>query len=152
MEHSVNIKVILDMAIAREEEAYTFYTGISERQSNPAVKQTFDELAQDELGHKKFLQACMTDPALLSKVPLPTDYKVAEATDEPDLSFDMKPADALALAMQKELSAAQFYQGLAAAANDPVLSAMFSNLARMELGHKTRIENLFVDIGYPEAF
>jgi len=29
---------------------------------------------------------------------------------------------------------------------------MFENLARMELGHKTRLEHMFVDIGYPEAF
>jgi hypothetical protein len=29
---------------------------------------------------------------------------------------------------------------------------VFNNLANMELGHKHRLETVFVDIGYPEAF
>ena len=29
---------------------------------------------------------------------------------------------------------------------------IFENLVNMELGHKARLENVFVEIGYPEAF
>jgi len=46
----------------------------------------------------------------------------------------------------------EFYRGLAQSATDATLSAMFENLARMELGHKTRLETMFVDVGYPEVF
>jgi len=152
MESTIDIKSILDAAIVREEEAYRFYGRVSERVSNPAVKEIFHQLAQDELGHKTFLQACLKDTRLAAKLPVPTDYRVTEATDEPVLSVDMKPADALAVAMKKELRAAVFYQDLAKAATDATFRAMFENLARMELGHKTRLENMFVDIGYPEVF
>lgn len=152
MESTPDIKAILDAAVLREEEAHAFYRDVAARVSNPTVQQTFVELAQDELGHKVFLQACLQEPGLLLRLPVPRDYKVAEATAEPALSTDMKPADALALAMKKEQRAAQFYQALAEASPDAVTQSMFANLARMELGHKTRLENLFVDIGYPEVF
>jgi len=152
MPTSINIKAILDAAVQREDEAHAFYLRISKGQSNATVKQTFAELAADELSHKEFLQACLRDPALLSKMPTPKDYKVAEATEEPAFSIAMKPAEALALAMKKEEGAARFYRNLAESTSDPVLATMFTNLARMELGHKTRIETLFVNIGYPEVF
>lgn len=152
MGSTLDIKAIFDAAIAREEEAHAFYREVADRVSDRTVKQTFLELAQDELGHRTFLESCLKDPGLLVKLPVPRDYKVAEATAEPALSTDMKPADALALAMKKEQRAAQFYQALAEASSDAVTQSMFANLARMELGHKTRLENLFVDIGYPEVF
>ncbi len=152
MAHTLDITGILKAAILREEEAFQFYTLVSERVEGRAVKEIFDQLAQDELGHKTFLQACLRDPQIAARLPVPTDYKVAEATSEPTLSLDMKPADALAVAMKKEQRAAEFYQELASAASDATFRSMFENLARMELGHKTRIENMFVDIGYPEAF
>jgi rubrerythrin len=152
MAKTVDIKSILDAAIVREEEAFAFYSRASERMTNRTVKEIFDQLGKDELCHKTFLQACLKDTQLAAKLPTPADYKVAEATAEPTLSIDMKPADALALAMKKEQHAVDFYQGLAKVASDATFRAMFENLARMELGHKTRLENMFVDIGYPEAF
>jgi rubrerythrin len=64
----------------------------------------------------------------------------------------MRPAEALALAMKREQEAAEFYLGLARAAADPALRAAFEDIARMELGHKARLEGMYVDVGYPEAF
>jgi len=152
MATTLDIRQILDAAIRREEEAHKFYFNVSKRMQNSTVRETFAKLAQEELGHKSFLERCRADIQLLTQLPLPTDYRVAEATDEPELSIDMKPADALALAMKKEQHAADLYRELAAAAKDASLKATFENLARMELGHKTQLETLFVDIGYPEVF
>lgn len=148
----MDINAVIDGAIANEVEAHEFYTKVSERSTNASVKRTFAELAADELSHKKFLEGCRVDPTQLQKIQTGPDYKVAEATELPELSIDMKPADALALAMKKEQEAARFYEGLAANAKDAVTRSMFENLARMEIGHKTRIEDLFVNIGYPEVF
>ena len=41
------------------------------------------------------------------------DYKVAETVDMPRLSLDMKPAEAIALAMKKEEEAMRMYLSLA---------------------------------------
>jgi rubrerythrin len=64
----------------------------------------------------------------------------------------MKPADAITLAMRRELEAMQFYQGLAEAAAAPQVKEICLALANMEAGHKRRLEDLFVEIGYPEAW
>jgi rubrerythrin len=64
----------------------------------------------------------------------------------------MKPADAIALAMKKELQAAEFYQELAANMSDENLKASAISLANMELAHKTKLEKAYVDIAYIEAF
>ena len=152
MAKPMDLSAILDLAIQREEEAYRFYGDVAKRMKNAAVKEAFTQLAKDELGHKAFLQGCLKDPKILGKLPVPADYKIAEATSDPELSVDMKPAAAMALAMKKEQSAAEFYQGLARAATDAALKATFEGLAKMELGHKVRIEEMFVNVGYPEVF
>jgi rubrerythrin len=149
---SNDVTAVLEAAVRGEEEAHDFYKDVAERATHPVVRQTFSELAVDELGHKAFLEGCLKDPRLLEVLHVGPDYKVAEATPLPDLSLSMGPADALALAMKKEEHAARGYEALAAATSDPDIRTIFENLARMEVGHKVRLETLFVNIGYPEAF
>lgn len=152
MKESMSINSILNVAVKREEEAHKFYQDVAERMSNKAVKEAFQQFAKDELGHKEFLKNCLKDPSLLQKLPVPKDYKVAEATEEVALSVDMKPAEAMALAMKKEQGAADFYRKIAKTADDSKYKETFLGLANMELGHKAKMEALFVDIGYPEVF
>lgn len=152
MADGVDVTAALEAAIRSEQEAHDFYKDVAGRAANPTVRQTFSELAGDELGHKVFLEACLKDPKLLEGLRVGPDYKVAEATSLPDLSVSMKPADALALAMKKEEQAARGYEALAEASSDREVKAVFENLARMEAGHKVRLEALFVNIGYPEVF
>ena len=54
--------------------------------------------------------------------------------------------------MKKEQQAVEYYRALAEAADDRELKQAFTNLANMELSHKQRLENAFVQIGYPEVF
>jgi len=149
---NIEIVAILEAAIRDEEQAYEFYTEVAERATNPVVRQTFSELAGDELGHKVFLTGCLNDECMMRDFPVGPDYKVAEATPLPDLSIDMTPADAIALAMKKEEQAARGYEALANTAPDADRKKVFDNLAKMEIGHKTRLESLFMDVGYPEVF
>jgi len=149
----MDIEQIFATAIEREIEAYEFYRKVSERTDNDTVKTIFHQLARDEQGHRDLLEEFKHNPTRMMKIQAPAaDYKVAEATEMPKLSIEMKPADAIALAMKKEQQAVQFYRGLAANASDAGTQAIFENLANMELGHKHRLENVFVEIGYPEVF
>ena len=129
MSDSYDITAILKAAIRNEEDAYDFYTEVAERATNPVVRQTFAELAGDELGHKVFLTSCLKDTCMLEDFPVGPDYKVAEATPLPDLSVDMTPADALALAMKKEEQAARGYEALAKEAPDADRKKVFEKLA-----------------------
>jgi rubrerythrin len=149
----MDIEKILEDAIEREVEAYEFYQQVYERVDDSTVKEVFEQLAKEEQGHRELLEQFLHDPTMLLHIHPPSaDYQVAEATELPKLSIDMKPADAIALAMKKEQQAVQFYRSLAEKATDARAKSVFENLTNMELGHKYRLEDVFVQIGYPEAF
>ncbi|HPD51657.1 MAG TPA: ferritin family protein, partial [Methanoculleus sp.] len=69
-----------------------------------------------------------------------------------ELSVDMKPLDGLLLAIKKELQAAQMYSRLARASADAEQKMVFEQLANMEKGHKARLEDIYTNMAYPEAW
>lgn len=146
-------QAILDSAIAGEIEAYEFYLQAAEKMDNTALKAMFDELAKEELMHRKILEGFRGKGDMeihFTRVP---DFHVCETVDAPArLSTDMKPADAIALAMKKEEEAMRHYTQLAEACTDLAQRKVFLELAAMERGHKAKVENAFVDIGYPEVW
>lgn len=151
--NSMEIEVIFSMATKREMEANAFYARVAKISNDPEIRRVFTQLAAEEMGHYELLERYRTDPTLPMKLDAPAnDYKVAEATDLPAFNDKMKPKDAIALAMKKEQQAVEFYRGMAEKTKDAPLKDMFNNLANMELGHKQKLENVFVEIGYPEAF
>lgn len=148
----VEISKLFDTAISREVEAYTFYKGVAERVENPSVKEIFEQLAREEKGHEETLWRFKGDPTATVTFKPPADFKITETVETPALTLDMKPADAIALAMKKEKQAMDFYQSLADWTEDGALKKIYQNLANMEQGHKAKLEKLFVDIGYPEVW
>ncbi len=147
-----NIEDLLTMAIRRERDAAEFYRSMEQRAANPGTKAVFAQLAQDELGHERFLETCIAHPATLSSLEVGPDFHVAATADLPPITPGIPPVDAIALAMKKEQQAMEFYQSLAARAADAKLRKTFEGLAKMELGHKNRLETMFVNTAYPEAF
>ncbi len=144
---------ILDWAIEGEVEARTFYLEVAKYMKNPVVKELFEQLANEELGHKNTLERIKNDQDVISRFTRPeVDFKLAEITEEPELSIDLKPADAIALAMKKEQTAYEFYTQMAAKTENAQIHKTFSQLAAMELEHKHKMEKAFVDIGYPEVW
>jgi rubrerythrin len=150
---TLELNRIFSIATQRELEANAFYTKVAKSSTNSEVKEVFDQLAKEELGHFELLEKLKSDPTMPMKISAPKqDFKVAEATQLPSLDEVSEPKDAIALAMKKEQQAVEFYRDLADTTQDTELKDMFQNLANMELGHKNRLETVFVDIGYPEAF
>jgi rubrerythrin len=150
-------KIVLErlfsIAIRREVEAHEFYLKMASRIDDTNAKDVFNKLAGEELGHKELLEKYMADPTLHMKFDAPpVDFKIAEATELPKFSMHMKPADAIALAMKKEQQAVEFYRQMAQGTRDADIKSVFEGLAQMELGHKARLESIFIEIGYPESF
>lgn len=143
---------VFDLAIGREQSANRFYADLSHRVKNAAVKEAFAALAKEELAHEAILKTVKADPCLQSKFKASKDYHVSETEAQPVVSENMPLRDAVSLAMKKEQQAADLYRGLANAATDADVRSLFHNLLSMELGHKNKLEALFVDIGYPEVF
>ncbi|HOI58658.1 ferritin family protein [Methanoculleus sp.] len=143
---------IITNAIDSEVESYTFYKSVSERVGDASLKTLFLDLAEEEKGHREYLQGILLRGADEMRFVAARDYKVTDAIDEPALSVDMKPLDGLLLAVKKELQAAQMYTQLAAASADAGQKMVFEQLANMEKGHKARLEDLYTNMAYPEAW
>lgn len=152
MKSEQTLDAIFAMAIDREEAANLFYTELARRVRNRSVKETFETLAKEELSHRALLQTLQADPQLGAKIKSVSDFQVAESEAAPDVRPDMPLRDAVALAMKKEQQAVALYRGLSLSATDAATRALFENLTNMELGHKSKLEAVFVDIGYAEVF
>ncbi len=64
----------------------------------------------------------------------------------------MKPLDGLKLAIKKEEDAMEMYKGLSAVSKDADMKKMFDSLAKMETSHKVRLEDIYTNQAFPEAW
>ncbi|MGI6469186.1 MAG: ferritin family protein [Syntrophomonadaceae bacterium] len=144
---------IINMAIDYEIEAYEFYHALSQKNLEPGMKQIFDELAQEEKNHRDILTEFLRNPDKPLKFKAPAgDFKVAESVELPPLTLDMKPVDAIALAMKKEEEAMNRYLVLAQESDSAAQKGIFEELAKMEQGHKTRLEDIYTNMAFPEVW
>ncbi|MRR33953.1 ferritin [bacterium] len=144
-------KKVITMAVENEIEAYDFYKAAGEKVKDANLKTIFNDLAEEEKKHKEFLQGLLNQ-AKPMKFDEGKDYKISESVDKPKLSISMSPADAIGLAMKNEEEAMQMYSELAKVSADKEQQEMFDSLARMEQGHKVRLEGLYTDMAYPEVW
>ena len=143
---------IIESAITNEVEAYSFYQRISETVQDTNLKGLFKELADEETGHRKLLQGFLTREPTALHFDAKKNYKLGEMLETPPLTADLKPVDGLAIAIKKELSAMQMYTQFANLTTDDEEKKMFLELAKMEAGHKARLEDLYTNMAFPEAW
>ncbi len=148
----IEFERIMEQAIAAEVESYEFYRDVASKATNPAVKQLFSEFAREEQGHKEQLKEIKAKGIQDFDFEGAADYKVSETVDLPLLSADMKPADAIALAMKKEEAAVKMYSHLASSVSDPALQKIYTELAQMETEHKARMEDLYTNMAFGEVW
>jgi rubrerythrin len=145
-------KKIIYTAINREVESYTFYKTVSEKVKDANLKKLFNELAGEETKHREFLQGLLSKGPSALKFSEGKDYKVGDNIPTPALDASMKPIDGLVVAIKKELEAMQMYTALANNSEDAEQKKMFLELANMERGHKARLEDIYVNMAFPEAW
>jgi rubrerythrin len=143
---------IISLAIDREVEAYTFYRTISDKVKDANLKKIFNELAGEETKHREFLQGLLSKGATAMHFDTQKDYKVVDALPTPKLSMNLKPVEGLVIAIKKELEAMQMYSQLAVASTDAEQKKMFTELATMERGHKSRLEDIYTNMAFPESW
>ena len=76
-------KKIIETAINKEIEAYTFYHGIADKAKDPMLKDLFTELAGEEKKHREFLQGMLTKDIAKMKFDASHDYKVGDNLPTP---------------------------------------------------------------------
>jgi Uncharacterized conserved protein len=143
---------ILSLAINREIESYTFYRGVADKVKDPDLKKLFAELAGEETKHRETLTGFLAKPPKSLKFDSSKDYKIADTVKTPDLSPNLKPIDGLVIAIRKELEAMQMYTQLASSSTDADQKKIFLELAAMERGHKARLEDIYTNMAFPEAW
>lgn len=145
-------KQILLKAIDREVDSYALYTALSEKVKDSALKSTFRELAQEETYHRKTLQEYLSGTKKELRFDEVKDYKLSNLIESPSPSSDMKPLDGLKLAIKKEEEAMEMYEKLADASADQDQKKIFVELAKMERGHKARLEDIYTNSAFVEAW
>lgn len=144
--------LIIEFAIENEVEAYEFYKDASEIIKDPVLKETFTDLAKEELEHKKFLKEFLSGERKEFLLDEFQDYKIADTLDKPKLSVNMKFSDAISLAIKNEQEAMMMYKVLADANLDNEVKSLFLKLMEMEQMHKAKLEEIYVNVAFGEVW
>jgi rubrerythrin len=145
---------LISLAVTREEEAYEFYMESSTQAELKSSSKLLEDLAQQEVGHKKKLLA-----ALDSDVCGTFTCKSVEEFEEMDLSkylLDIPldpssgPQDILIVAMKREEAAYDFYKALSELTTSGSHRTVFETLAGEEKGHKERLERMYDEYFQPD--
>lgn len=143
---------IISLAIDREIESFTFYRAVADKAIDKNLRYLFNELAEDEMKHRRTLEGFAERTPDKLHFSETKDYKITDTLPTPPLSVDLKPVDGLLIAIKKELEAIQMYAQLANASKDQGQKAVFIELASMERGHKSRLEDIYTNMAFPEVW
>ena len=139
-----SIDEILDYAIAREQEAVDFYTGLAGR-GKDWMRDLLMGFAREEARHKAKLMAVKDGKKLLSSESKIADLKIADYVVEIEVADDVNLQDALIIAMKREKAAFRLYTDLAARVDNAELRDLFLGLAQEEAKHKLYFETQYDD-------
>ena len=147
-------KEIVDLiheARNQHELARDFYHRMAHRVSHPETREMFAYLAQEAEERKDRLQHCLT-PEGCPVVPPVHDAHLAEHLQVPEITEDLSPKDALALAIKRSEGLCRFYQSLLELQPEGEIRRRLEYLARAELGHKDKLEYLYDNVAFPEVW
>ena len=147
------ITAILAKAIANEEEANRFYLKLADRVTDKTAKDTLLYLAQEEMGHKKYLEryreeSFITNATNIENVP---ECKVTEFISSPGIQYDMASKDAFLLASARELNSYNLYVGMASLHPEGDIRNMLLQMANEELKHKEKVEYLYANTAFVQT-
>jgi len=142
---------LIKNAIAQEELSHEFYRRMAGVVTHKETKETFEYLAHEELGHKAFLQSCLT-PQGCKLAGQAHNVRLAEMLEAPAFSQEMSPKEALIIAMKREEGSHRFYQTLAGLQPPGEIKAFLEKMAQVELSHKEKVEYLYDNVAFPEVW
>jgi rubrerythrin len=148
---ALDYRLIISIAVANEIEAYEFYQGFGEKMEDRNLRTIFLELAEEERKHRSSLEDLLSSgkPIHFDEI---RDYEISQTIERPKLSLNMKPSDAIALAIKNEEDAMTMYSELAKSIAPPDQKQMFESFARMEQQHKVKLEEIYIRIKFPEVW
>ena len=140
MKNFKNIDEIFDFAINAEQEAVDFYNSLSRKSNNDDMKNTFEQFAREEMGHKARLISIKESGVFEMESKVIEDLKISDYMVDVKPTGEMSYQDALVVAMKKEKAAFRLYSNLAKKAPTDDVRMVFLSLAQEEAKHKLRFE------------
>ena len=140
MDEYGNDAEILELAIAREEDANKFFLIMAARSERPEMRKVFEELAAEELEHKAKLELEMMKSGRVVKAKEQPEIKADDNPETAIPTLDMDYKHMLLLGIQKEDSSFRLYVDLAARVSSEEAYETLVSLAEEEVKHKMRFE------------
>jgi rubrerythrin len=132
--NEVDLRESLEMAIYREIGARDFYGFIAKTITNPEGVKRFSQLSKDEEGHRTTLESRYEK--LVGHPFEPDSGKLLESEIRGFKVEERTSAiEALDIAIEAELKAAEFYGQQAGMTSHDEVKKMFLDLSEMETGH-----------------
>jgi len=141
MEEPDDYYEVLELAIAKEIEAYNFYLALADRVEDRQMRRIFEDLAKEELEHKAKLELEVMKTGrtvAVERKPLRPERDYILSDDESPLDMDYK--DMLLLGIEKEEAAFRTYVNLSASVLDEESREVLLAIAEEEVKHKLRFE------------
>ncbi len=150
---NMKLKNIIEMAIKKEEESYTFYKDLTNIITDTVVKDALLFLAGEEKKHKDFLIAYQNGKFTMSSLSMDEviDYKIAQHLEKPDPITNMETKDVYLLAAHRELNSYNFYKDLAELQPQGDVRVMLMRMSAEELKHKEKVEYLYSNTAFPQT-
>jgi rubrerythrin len=140
MKEFKNVNDILDFAIENEQSAVDFYTELAKNARSNDMKDTFNQFAKEEIGHKSRLTKIREEGVFNLSNEKVADLKISDYIVRTESTADMTYEQALVLAMKREKAAFKLYLKLSEVAPDSSFKNLFLGLAQEESRHKLRFE------------
>jgi rubrerythrin len=153
MVSSLTLFEVLQAAIQKEVMSRFLYVGLRQRVKDPAAREAFKMLAEQEEVHQQvledYLHGRLKEGALSTG--LVVDYKIADCLEQPEISPTMEIKEVFLVAAKKELAAHYLYQNLAAIHPNGQIKHILEDLAGQEMEHKNRVETLYSEVAFPQT-
>ncbi|MBN1189283.1 MAG: ferritin family protein [Dehalococcoidales bacterium] len=144
---------VLQAAIQKEVMSRFLYIGLRQRVKNPAAKEAFRLLADQEQSHQQVLENLLhgrlKEGALSNG--LVVDHKITDCLNQPEISPTMELKEVFLVAAKKETASHDLYSNLAAIHPNGQIKHLLENLALQELEHKNSIESLYNEVAFPQT-
>ena len=144
---------VLAKAIEKEISSRSLYLDLRQRVSKRAVKDAFQDLADQEERHRQileyYLQGKLTDGDFNHN--LVVDYKIAECLEQPEITPGMDLKEVFLVAANREKGSHELYSRLAEIHPAGKVKHLLEDLANQELRHKQRVETLYTEVAFPQT-
>ena len=146
------VEKALKVGVTMETGAYNLYSDMAKKVKNSGSKKLLQELAADEAKHREYFETALKDPKKVMNEAKSGDLKkvmdlhISDPLKEAPLSPDASYQDTLIFAAKSEQTAVDFYTALSKAYSAHPLGKTWADFARMEQGHKLKIEKEYDDV------